>query len=391
MRAPSKALIVILALSWIQLLTGCERDTRKKTMAPPKVTVVKPVQQEVTRYLEYTGTSAALEYVEIRARVTGFLEKVCFEPRAKVKAGDLLFLIDPRQFQAEADEAQAKLDANKAQSKLAQTEVQIAQQLETKEAISALKLEKKASERDVAVSDVNLATAALQKAKLNLEWTRVTSPIKGRVSRNLVDVGNLVGMADKTVLTTVVDDERVYVYFSVSELDALTMTRARSKGDFKSPAEVRIPVYMALADETEYVHEGYIDFADTKIDPSTGTLQVRGIFPNPDGLLMAGMFMRVRVPTDKRLACLVPEVALQADQGGSYCLLVTSDNTVEQRRVKPGMTVGAMRVIDRGLEGKESVIVGGLQRARPGAKVSPASGEAGAAAAQGPPGKPVGK
>jgi len=372
MRGFSRALIPIVVVWTAALLSACEKQATKKAVHPPDVTVAQPVKQEVTRYLEYTGTTVPLYTVDIRARVPGFLEKICFEPRQRVKAGQLLFIIDPRQYEATVKEAKGRLDAQKASSKLAQTELQIAQQLETKEAISGLRLEKKAAERDVAAADVELAAAALDKAKLDLEWTQVTSPIDGRVSRNLVDVGNLVGAMEKTLLTTVVYDDNIYAYFNISELDLLPILRTLDKKKDETGQEVkRVPVQLGLADETGYPHEGHMDFAETKLDPSTGTIQVRGIFPNPDGLLMGGMFVRVRVPVEKKSSWLVPQVAIQADQGGSYVLMVTKENVVEQRRVRRGIAVDGMQVIEQGLTGDEVIIVGGLQRARLGARVNP--------------------
>jgi len=379
MIGPTRLLILILTASTVSLFVSCDKQSAQKAPRLTDVTVAKPVRQEVTRYLEYTGTTAALQSVDIRARVPGFLTKMCFQPRAKVKAGDLLFVIDPRQYEANVKESEGKLNAQKAESKLAQTELQISQQLESKEAISALKLEKKAAERDVAEANVELADAALDKAQLDLEWTQVTSPINGRVSRNLVDVGNLVGATEKTLLTTVVDDELVYAYFNVSELDLLPVLRrnAKEKGHPENPSS-KIPVYLGLADETGYPHEGHFDFADTTVDSSTGTIQVRGIFPNPDGLLMAGMFVRVRVPVEKRSAILAPDVAIQFDQGGKYVLVVNKESIVEHKRVKTGEQVDRMRVIEAGITPEDRVIIGGWQRARPGSKVNPIADRAGA-------------
>jgi len=372
MRGLVKALVLLISVPAAFLLAGCGKEAPKRVVKPPDVTVTQPVHKEVTRYLEYTGTTAALQLVDVRARVQGFLDKICFIPGARVKTGDLLFVIDPRMYEANVKENKGKLEAQKASSKLAQTELQIAQQLESKEAISALKLEKKAAERDVAAADVDLAAAALDKAKLDLEWTQVSSPIDGRVSRNLVDLGNLVGSMDKTLLTTVVDDSSVYAYFNITERDLLPLLR-EMKGDRDKRRENirKVVVQLGLADETGYPHEGHFDFADTKLDSSTGTIQVRAIFPNPDGLLMAGMFVRVRVPLERKISWLIPEVALLTDQGGSYAYTVNKENVVEQRRVRRGQSVEGMQVIEQGLSGDDVVIVGGLQRARPGAKVNP--------------------
>ncbi len=378
MRGPSRRLLVLIGLMALGVISGCSEKPAKTVVQVPDVTVTRPERREVIRYFEYTGTTAALQAVEIRARVTGFLDKICFTPGAKVKEGDLLFVIDPRQFEAAVKQAQAKLNAQKAGSKLAQTELRIARQLESKEAISGLQLDKKTAESDVAQADVELAEASLEEAKLRLLWTKVTSPISGRVSRNLVDVGNLVGEAEKTLLTTVVDDESIYAYFNLSELDLLPIRRKYPRRSEETPlADLKVPAELGLADEKGYPHKGLVNFADTQVDPSTGTLQVRAIFPNKDGLLMAGMFVRVRVPIDASEKVLVPDVAIQTDQAGSYVLTVNGNNVVEQLRVELGQKVDSMQVIEKGLKGDELVIIKGLLKARPGAKVNPIRAESG--------------
>ncbi len=371
MQGMTKAIIVVLAVSWLSVLSGC-KEPPKRVTAEPEVTVSRPIAQEVTKYLEYTGTTAALEAVDIRARVAGFLEKICFQPHAKVKAGDLLFVIDPRQYQATVNQAGATLEGKKADMKLAKTEEEMWKALEKKEAVSPLKLQEKTTRSDVSKAAVDQAQADLDNARLNLEFTQVTSPINGRVSRNLVDVGNLVGATEKTLLTTVVNDDSIYCYFNSNELDLLSVKRAHpgqvSAGDITS---MNIKVFLGLADETGYPHEGLIDFFDTQIASATGTIQVRAVFANPDGFLIPGMFARLRIPVEKQAALLVPEVAVQFDQGGRYVLVVNEDKIVEQRRIKPGRTVEQMRVIETGLTPKDQVIVAGVQRARPGSKVNP--------------------
>jgi RND family efflux transporter MFP subunit len=205
-----------------------------------------------------------------------------------------------------------------------------------------------------------------------VEWTQVTSPINGRVSRNQVDVGNLVGATEKTLLTTVVSDDSVYAYFNVSELDLLSVRRkAGNDADPATGMPKKWPVYLGLVDEVGFPHQGHLDFADTKVDSSTGTIQVRGIFPNPDGLLIGGMFVNIRVPVEKRTALLIPEVAVQFDQGGRYVLAVDDKNIVQHRRIKMGQQVDQMRVIEEGLSPKDRVIVSGVLRARPGLPVNP--------------------
>lgn len=375
MRMPDRSRFAIVGVIVLCLVGSCSQQAPKREPRVPGVTVVEPVKQEFTRYLEYTGTTTALETVEVRARVAGFLEKICYKPGARVKAGDLLFVIDPRQYQATVKEATAKLSAQKAESKLAQTEVQIAQELETKQAISALKLEKQVAERDVKTANVDLADADLEKARLDLEWTRVTSPINGRVSRNMVDAGNLVGATEKTLLTSVVNDDSIYAYFNVSERDLLPILRRypRARKDGAKPAS-KIPVFLGLADEKDYPHEGVFDFVETQLDSSTGTIQVRAVFPNPDGLLMAGMFVRIRVPVEKKQALFIPASAVQFDQGGRYVLVVNHENVVQQKRIKVGNQVGEMWVIEQGLTEKDRVITLGVLRAHPGSKVNPTTG-----------------
>jgi len=371
MQGLAKTLIVVLSIWCLGILSGCQ-GPKKEAVREPAVTVTQPIEREVTSYLEYTGTTQALEYVDIRARVAGFLQKIHFEPDAKVKTGELLFSIDPSQYQAAVDENEAALEARKAQLRLAKTEEEIAKSLESQQAISALKLQEKSAHSGVSKADVDLAQAALDKARLNLEWTKVTSPINGRVSRNLVDVGNLVGAMEKTLLTTVVDVDSIYCYFNVSELDLISIKRTYApKGNDLTLKSQKIPAHLTLADGSAYPHEGYLDYADTKLNPSTGTIQVRAIFPNPDIFLLPGMFGRIRLPLEKRKALVVPGVAVQFAQGGNYVLVVNNENIVQLKRVKVGQNVEEMTVIDEGLTSKDRVIIMGVQRARPGSKVNP--------------------
>jgi multidrug efflux system membrane fusion protein len=352
---------------------GCQKETEKKAVKIPTVTVSFPVQTLAQKHLDYTGTTAALEYVDIRARVAGFLEKINFEPKQKVKAGALLFVIDPRQYQAAVNEAEAQLEAKQASFKLAKVDEEIAKSLESKEAISWLKLQQATSKSEVSKADVDLTAANLDQAKLNLEYTQVTSPIDGRVSRNYVDIGNLVGATEKTLLTTVVNDESVYCYFNVSEVDLLFLKRVYPVPRNSEPLTVvKIPVSLGLADEEGFPHEGRLDFTDTMVNPATGTIQFRAIFPNPNGLLLPGMFARIRVPLQQFKALLVPEAAIQFDQGGRYLLVVDSQNIVRQKRIKMGQEEpNGMRVIDDGILPEDRVIISGLQRARPGSPVNP--------------------
>jgi len=351
---------------------GCSEKAQVAAPPPPEVIVSHPLKKEVTQFLEFTGTTAALEFVEIRARVEGWLESLHFVPDSEVKKGDLLFVIDPRPFQAQVDQSEAALKGKQADWQLKQANLKRAQQLLATASISQLQYDVQSAEESVGEAQVGIAKADLEKAKLDLAYTRVTAPISGHVSRNYVDVGNLVGAKEKTLLTEIVNDSSVYVYFDVSERDLLMLMRMypNVRTDRASDKE-RAPAYLQLADETGYPHEGKIDFAEPRVDPSTGTLKVRAIFSNEKGLLVPGLFGRVRIPIQKKEALLVPELAVGIGQAGRYVMVVNKDNVVEQRLVKTGQLEGSLRVIDGGLAKDEWVVTNAIQRARSGAKVTP--------------------
>jgi RND family efflux transporter MFP subunit len=250
--------------------------------------------------------------------------------------------------------------------------VKRAEQLLSTGSVSRLQYDVQSAEALVAGSQVGIAKANLEKAKLDLSYTRVTAPITGTVSRNYVDVGNLVGGQDKTLLTEIVNDDSVYVYFDISERDLLMLMKRwpRIQRE-KAPDWEKPPAYLQLANESGYPHKGKIDFAEPRVDKSTGTLKVRAIFPNEKKLLVPGLFGRVRVPLEEKEALLVPELAVGISQGGRYVLVVNKDQVVEQRLVETGPLEGTLRVIGKGLKQDDWVVINGIQRARPGAKVTP--------------------
>jgi membrane fusion protein, multidrug efflux system len=380
---PVLAMLVTIALSLS--LCCCGGPPSPPAPPPPEVTQAPPAQRQVTSHLEYTGTTAAIESVEIRARVSGYLQGIHFEPRSRVKGGEVLFVIDPRPYQAKMEQAKAALESKRASLRIREIELQKYAPLAGKEVIAELKLDDVRANRDMAKAEVEQAVANLEAAKLDLEYAHVKSPIDGRVGRNLVDVGNLVGASEGTLLANVVRDDSMYVYFNMSEIDLLRLTRKalNKNGDSTPPQDGQAPVYMGLADETGYPRTGTLNYTDIKVDPSTGTIQVRAVFPNPDGILYPGMFARIRVPLDTRSALLVPDNAVLTDQGGKYVLLCNADNVVEFRRVKTGELLEHMRVIQDGLTIEDRVITNGIQKARPGAKVTPVQA---AAQAQSPKG-----
>ncbi len=373
----------IVAVTLFALIsTACEQPNQYVAPPPPKVTLAQPQQREVTEYLEFTGTTRAFEEVEVRARVAGFLQSMHFTPGTLVKQDELLFVIDPREYEAQSSAAKAELESARAQLKRAELEFDRAERLFKQKAGAETDVVKWRGERDMAAAAVALAKAKVESASLNLNYTQVTAPIAGRVGRNLVDVGNLVGEGEATLLTTVTSYDPMYAYFNLNERDLLRVMslyrkRLEEKGVDPTSEPGRradIPLFLKLADEEEYLHEGTMDFAESGVDPATGTLQLRGVFPNPGNApkLIPGLFASIRMPIDERPdALLVTERAIGADQGGRYILTVNSENVVEKRPIRMGQLVDGLRVIEEGLQPGEWVIVNGLQRARSGAKVDP--------------------
>lgn len=364
------------------ILNGCSKGNEYVEPPPPPVKVAKPVEQPVTDYLEFTGTTDAVASIEVRARVRGFLDSMHFTPGTVVEEGDLLFVIEPQEYEAELSAAEAELASAQAQKQRAEIELQRARKLLKERAGSEANVVNWTGERDIANAAILRAEAKVQQAQLNLDYTRVISPIRGRVSRNLVDPGNLVGEGEPTLLTTVTEYSPMYAYFNLNERDlllamSLYREKIRKKGidpESTTVEEADIPLFLGLADEEGFPHEGELDYADSSVDPDTGTLQLRGIFPNkktpPE--LLPGLFARLRMPLREReSAILVSERAIGADQSGQYLLIVGEGNVVEKRNVETGQVIDGLMVIEEGLAPNDLIVVNGLQRARPGGKVNP--------------------
>ena len=339
---------------------------------PPRVTVAQPSRQTVVDYLTFTGNTQAIKTVQLKARVQGFLEKILFKDGDMVKKGQLLFLIQQNTYQDQLEQAKAQVLQQKANYDHAVIETDRFTKLVKQKAAAQLDLDNWKFQRDAFRAGMLAAQAAQKLAKLNLDYTQVTAPFDGRIDRHLVDEGNLVGAGEFTLLASVNQIDPLYVYFTMNERDLLRVMGLTGL----SPAQAQnlnIPLSLGLANETDYPHKGHFDFAAISLTPTTGTLQLRGIFPNPDGKILPGSFARVRVPIvgSEKTALVVPEVALGYDQLGPYVLLVDAQNVVQHRSVKLGVRVDGGRVVQEGLTGDEWVIIQGRMRAFPGKKVTP--------------------
>lgn len=371
----------LLAIAVISSVPACKKDDDGNTYAPPpppEVIVSEPVEREVIAYMTFTGVLEASETVDLRARVQGFLEKINFQPGQRVKKGDLLFVIDKRQYQADVDQAKARIQAQEAALLGAENDARLARELADQRAGPEIDAIIKAARRDVVQADLEKARAELASAKLNLEYCDVIAPMDGRISRNYIDAGNLVGRGEPTLLAQIVQASPAFVSIDVSESDVLAVRRAAEKSGEGvkgepgqvSPGQWR-PCELSLADELDFKYKGRVDYVDPQMDTRTGTLRVRTRFENEDETLLPGLFSRVRFAMSSTNSMLVPEAALLSDQQGRYALIVNEKDEVEAKRVKIGTLDGNMRVVEEGLEPEDHVIVLGVLKARPGSKVTP--------------------
>lgn len=351
---------------------GCSRKARSSGPSKlPEVLVALPVAKEVQDYEEFTGRTDTYRSIDMRARVTGYLDKVLFKEGADVKEGETLFEIDKRIYAADLARAEANLAQGEAHASRLAADLRRATELLPTKAIGREEFDKISGDRDEALAAVKVARAQRDAAKLNVDFCSVTSPLAGRISRQNIDPGNLV-KADDTILTTIVSLDPVYVYYDVDERTLLRFRRLIREGKIKSSREATIPIELGLADEESFPHPGTINFVENRVDPQTGTLRVRAVVPNPDRLISSGQFARVRLPVGgPHKALLVAERALGTDQGQKFLYVVNDKDEVEYRKVRIGTPQGALRVVEDGLQPGDRVVVTGLQRVRPGAKVEP--------------------
>ncbi|WP_206028631.1 efflux RND transporter periplasmic adaptor subunit [Thalassoroseus pseudoceratinae] len=389
-------------------------------MPAPKVTVATPLVQQVVEWDRYTGRLAAIDEVEVRARVTGYLKSVNFDEGADVERGQLLFVIDPRPFEAELTQAEAALkeaeakveesqskikaanagvaDAEarlelanrqyrriselKARNAATQNEAEIseAEQLQATASVESAKAEVSAANAGLATSEaaVKTAQAAVEAAKLNLSYTKIVAPIAGRTSRHFVTEGNLIdgGTGQATLLTTIVSLDPIHCYFDANEQAFLKYVRLTDERRRQSSRQVKNPVYLQLADEKGYPHVGHTDFVDNRIDKNTGTIRARAIFPNDSADLTPGLFARLRVPGRAPFeAVLIPDRAIGTDQSDRFVNVLQKDNTVKRHPIEIGSYIHGLRVVSDGLEGDERIVIDGLQLLRPGVPVDPQPGK----------------
>jgi RND family efflux transporter MFP subunit len=358
------------------LIAGCsEGQQGASAPPPPTVTVAPPVKRNIVDYDEYVGRFVAVDAVEVRARVSGYLDRVHFNDGQIVKQGDLLFTVDKRPFQTALDQAKANLAQARANLAFTEADLARAAQLVRDKTITEQTFDQRTQAKRVAEASVAAQEAAVRQAALDLEFTDLRAPVAGRIGDRRVSPGNLVtggAGGNTTLLATIVSVDPIRFEFTFDESSYIRYERLAHLGQDVAGREGSVVIAVKLIDETDFVHQGQMDFVDNVIDRASGTIRGRGMFTNSDGMLTPGMFGRVRVPGSPPYnALLVPEVAIASEQARKYVLVVDKDNVARQKYVTPAQAIDNLRVIKAGLEPTDRVIVNGMMRARPGQKVTP--------------------
>ena len=362
----------------LALFAGCgesEDSSAKAGPPPPEVTVATPLVQKLTEWDEFTGRFEAVQQVEIRARVSGYLQEIRFEDGQHVEQGQVLFVIDPRPYQAAVDRAKAQIETQKAQLTLAQLDQDRTSKLVVTSAAARATLDDRNAQLAEAAASLAGSEAQLRQSELDLGFTEVKAPFAGRISDRRVDIGNLV--SDQTLLTTIVQLDPIYLSFDMSESDFLAYQRASAKGELPSTRDNRTIVHAHLVDEDGWPHEGTMSFVDNVVDQGSGTIRGRATFANPDGLITPGQFGRIRIPGSPEYdAFLIPDSAIVTDQSRKVVLTVGADDVVTPKIIRPGPSQpGGLRIVRRGLTPEDRIVINGLIRARPGNKVTPKEGK----------------
>jgi RND family efflux transporter MFP subunit len=374
------AVIAAAALGYRYWTSSQGQQAAATAPPPPTVTVAKPLVKDLREWRDFTGQFVAPESVEVRARVSGYLESVNFTDGQLVKKGDLLFVIEPRPFELALETAKAQVAETEAQLQLAQAQLERTAQLRKNDYATKETYDERVSQVAVAKAARDAAVAELNQAQLNLDYTRVTAPVSGRMGQHEVSVGNLVmggTSGNTTLLTTIVSLNPIWLLFNVSEGDGMTYKRLVQKGEVKSARDNRVEVEGQLMDETNWPLKGTINFVDNQYDRSSGTIRVRASFPNPDLFITPGQFGRVRVPMSQlKPTMLVPDAAVVTDQSVKLLFTVKPDGTVVPKPVDLGsVTKNDLRIIRSGITPNDEIIIDGLLRARPGQKVTPEQGK----------------
>jgi RND family efflux transporter MFP subunit len=377
------------ATAKVRSMAGLDVGPERVTVAPgaakgpgntakggaPQVTVSKPVVRETIEWDEYTARIDAVDAVDIRARVSGYLNEVKFKDGDDVKLGDLLFLIDPRPFERALEQARAEMEAARTKAENARLDVDRGRPLVDRKIMSEKVFDDRSNALREAQAAIKVAEAKVKTAELDLSFTRVTAPMAGRISRSFVSPGNYViggGASSPTLLTTLVSQSPVHIYFDVNENNYLKYKRLREQGKDAGASALGAPVYVALPDEQGFRHAARLDFVDNRLDQATATIRVRALLDNPKGLFSPGMFARVRIAgTAKTNAVLLPDEAILSDQANKFVYVIGEDGTASRRNVVLGPLVDRLRVVRTGVTGEDWVVVRGLQRTRPGIKVAP--------------------
>ncbi len=362
---------VVCCLATFALLLSPALAQAPAANAPPPVTVAKPIVKTIVETDDFTGRFEAVDFVEVRARVSGYLDRVQFTDGSIVKKGDLLFVIDQRTYKATLDQSEATLASAQARFNFAEGDLERAEQLRKTGNIADQLLDQRRQNYLTSKSELDHANAALREARLNYEFTEVKAPIGGRIGRRLISVGNLIN-ANNSLLTTIVSLDPIYFYFEIDERSYLAYTRSSRSQGRPSERDGGYDVMIAVTDERAPMYKGHLDFLDNRIDHATGTIRGRAVVPNADYFLTPGLFGTIGVPgSPSYRGVLVPDEAIATDQDRRIVWVVASDGSVSSKVVRPGPRIDGYRVIREGLTGDESIVISGLQRVRPGAKVTP--------------------